>query len=440
MINKIKEIWHNFSIKHTICLIIKCILQYAEFVFMCVIWCSLVLMLIAFIGLMRDATILDYHIPTLLYDWLGTKENETKYETLRFIGFGIGGVLATVGAVAFNRRATAQIEAAKAQTRHNELIEEGHNNERLQNMTANLGHDRMTVRITTFHQLYYLALKDKDKDKTKAKRLMQDVFETLCLYLRAMPDEAPDLTKQIKHEYLKERQTLFDILFKDKFKSNNNGLMSDDFPADLQKFNLAGIDLVNANLSSTNLSAANLSNMNLSYANLSSANLEDANLANVNLYCANIVETNLSRANLAGANLEDANLTNANVSMANLSGVNLSDANLSGADISNAYLIEADLSNARFSEKGFIRLDRPTADLSSSNFSHANLSGTNFIGVQLEDAKLQDVYSIEKANFLYAKMGDRVISPEDLPTDKGKYIAAWTNDEFWAEVEKNEES
>ena len=62
------------------------------------------------------------------------------------------------------------------------------------------------------------------------------------------------------------------------------------------------------------------------------------------------------------------------------------------------------------------------------------------MGVQLKDAKLQNVRSIEKADFSWAKMGDRVISPEDLPTNKGKYIAPWATPEFWAEVEKNEKS
>ena len=358
-------ILHNSSFVHAICRAIKRIPKDPESVFMFIAWSTLGLMFAAFILLMFDVTILNWNIPALLYKWFGIKEDGTiKHETLKFIGFGIGGMLATIGAVAFNRRATAQIEAAKAQTRHNELIEEGHDNERLQNMTTNLGHEKMTVRITTFHQLYYLALKDKNKDKLKTQRLGQDIFETLCLYLRTLSQETPE-SESKKEEYKIERQALFDVLFKDKFKPKKNGLMPDDVSVDLQKTDFAGMNLENSNLSNTNFFDAYLARANLANAYLANAYLANANLAS---------------ANLSGANLASANLTGAGLESANLSGVNLANANLSGARLR---------------------------------------------GTQLKDVDLMKILSIENADFSEAKIGHRPITKDDVPADKGHCYADW---------------
>ena len=54
-----------------------------------------------------------------------------KKETIEFIAFGMGGVVATIVAAAVNRR-------ARAQERNNELIEAGHLNDRFQNVTEHL--------------------------------------------------------------------------------------------------------------------------------------------------------------------------------------------------------------------------------------------------------------------------------------------------------------
>ena len=383
MINKIKTFLHNSPFGPVICRIIKWIPKDPESVFMFIAWSTLGLMFAAFILLMFDVTILNWNIPALLYKWFGIKEDGTiKHETLKFIGFGIGGMLATIGAVAFNRRATAQIEAAKAQTRHNELIAEGHDNERLQNMTANLGHDKMTVRVTTFHQLYYLALKDKDTLKTK--KLGHDIFETLCLYLRAMPKETSGSEKNIE-AYRIERQALFDVLFKDKFKPKKNGLMPDDISVDLQKTDFTGMDLANSNLSNTNFF----------YANLAAANLVDTNLAHANLVNANLMGAYLTNANLADANLTDANLANANLTNANFGNANLTNANLENANLTNA------------------------------NFAGANLSRADLQRTRLKDVDLMKILSIENADFREAKIGHRSITKDDIPADKGHYYADW---------------
>ena len=318
-----------------------------------------------------------------LIAWLlGTDD---KKETIQFIAYGMGGVVAAIVATAINRRAGAQM-------RNNELIEKGHDNERFQAMTANLGHEKVTVRIATFYRFYYLAAKNKGGNPQK---LREDIFEMLCSYLRAMPDSVSDLEEKDKNEYLKERQTLFDILFQDKFKSKHNGLMPNDFPADLQKINLDKMNLVGANLSGVNLSGAKLSGTNLSVANLSKANLLSANLSDANLSCANLSSARLVFTNFSGAYASCADFSNTEIMETNFTNTNLSNTNFSGAIFQYANLLGADL------------------------------SGATLRGTVLNTTNLKNVNSVEKTNFCKVIIGKKSISPEHLPDDKGEYYADW---------------
>ena len=349
LINKIKTALHDSPFGPAICWIIKWIPKDLESFFMLIVWSTLVLMFAAFILLMFDITIFNWDIPTSLYNGFGIKGDNAKYETLRFIGFGIGGMLATIGAVAFNRRATAQIEASKAQTKHNELIEKGYINERFKSATENLGHDSANVRTASYYQFYYLAKEEKEDFR-------HSVFEILCSCVHSMPPDKSHLTEE-DGKPPTEFQALLNILFKSDDKS-----VFGEFQADLRKSYLVCMDLSDAHLAKARLRRANLS-----YAKLRRTNLSDASLLSVNF---------------SGAKLK----------LANLSGAKLNRANLSNADLQ---------------------------------------------GTQLKDVNLMNVRSIEKANFCGAKVGDREISPEDLPIDRGRYIASWTNDEFWNQIKKD---
>ncbi len=132
--------------------------------------------------------------------------------------------------------------------------------------------------------------------------------------------------------------------------------------ANLNSFNLKGVNFSGANLiriklGEADLSGANLNRVNLagSYAikvDLSSADLGAAYLCDANMPGANLSYTNLSDANLSGSNLMNARLSQADLSRANLigavlSGSNLSGSDLKGADLSRASLVEADLSGAQ---------------------------------------------------------------------------------------------
>ena len=382
--NKIKTALHNSPSVCAICRTIKRIPQYLDFIFMFGIWSSLALMIVAFAGLMFDVTIFHWNIPTLLYDWLGTRKDGGKYETLEFIGFGMGGMLATIGAIAFNRRAIAQIEASQAQTKHNELIEKRHINERLKSTIENLGHSDASVRIASFYQFYHLAKEGKEDFR-------HNIFQILCSRLCSMPNEISHMMERDGQKRPRtECQTLLDILFQSEGES-----VFGEFHADLRKAFLMYAGLTNANLVGAEFSGADLMAAFFQNANVSNASFSHANLPKANFENANLINTKFT-----GANLEEANLAGANFTHANFTSANLAYARIENADFTNA----------------------------------------DFLGAYFTDANLPFVHSIEGANFLWARIRDREISPEDLPTNKGKYLAPWTTDEFWAEVEKNEES
>ena len=173
-----------------------------------------------------------------IFAWLlGTR---SKKETIEFIAFGIGGLLAVMGAIALNRRATAQ--------------EKNNDDIRFQDIMIGLGDKETTIRVASFYRFYYLACKEVQTDDFR-----NNVFEMLCSYLRTMSSEIPN-TKKEKHEYYTESQTLFDILFKGRFKSKEKGegLISDNVLANLRKINLTGIDVSGANLSNTDFREAQL--------------------------------------------------------------------------------------------------------------------------------------------------------------------------------------
>ena len=269
----------------------------------------------------------------LISGLLGTKNDRAK--TLSSIGYGMGGVLAVIGAIAINQRANAEVEnnrlieeGQRNEQFKNKLIENGQRNERFKFAMENLRSTNPMARISTFDEFYYLAKSQQDPEFKKR------IFETLCSYLRAMRKETSECEKK-KEEYEMERQTLFNILFKDKFKSEGNGLIPDNVPADLRNVHLDEMELSRSNLSGANLFSANLSGAFLMYANLSSANLFKTILSN-----AYLIDADFSKAILFGADLSGANLENSNFQGAELQDAKLKNAiSVKGADFRRATIL-----------------------------------------------------------------------------------------------------
>ena len=193
--------------------------------------------------------------------WLGVRDIYKK-TTIELIAYGIIGILAAVNAVVINRRARAQED-------NNKMVEQGNKDYRFQNLVNNLGHEKTTVRVATFYRFYYLASKEKnnrEESKEKKNRMVEkDVFEMLCSCLRVMFIEELD-NKTTPDEQQMARQTLFDILFKGKFKSNDDmksGLVHDEVKADLRNVCFTDIDFSDANLSEVDFRKAEFNNVNL---------------------------------------------------------------------------------------------------------------------------------------------------------------------------------
>ena len=397
----------------------KAFLQHPEFTFWgaVVLWAILVLMFIAFVGVMAFKCVYE-----MVSCWLGTGEDKT--ETLKFIGLGMGGVLAAIGAITINRR-------AKALEQSNELVRQSRINNQFIDAIKNLWSDDILARRSSFYQFYYLAKEDQEKVFT------WDIFDALCFRLC----ETGELLKPKKEDaenscpkhntnipdYLQERDTLFNILFKkysdeylfDKYIAELSGAYLEG--SDLRKANLINADLKYACISGTNLSGANLAGADLSYANFSGT--KDWNkkywIKNT-LYHTSKGFDNVKKmgANLSDVNLADAYLSGANLSKTNLSGANLSGADFSGTEHWNKEHWRKEISDSEYEESDNGRT--MGACLSGANLSNAILQKA-----QLENVDFKNVLSIEKADFRGAKIGDRPITADDLPKNKGEYYADW---------------
>ena len=128
-----------------------------------VLWVMLAIMFIECVSMVAE-------------DWFGTENGKT--ETLKFIGFGMDGILATIGAVAINRRAYTETE-------NNKLIEREHIDERFKSAIENLGNKEASVRIASFHQFYYLAEKQLEKQSEKNIKNSEKVFLIFCAHICA---------------------------------------------------------------------------------------------------------------------------------------------------------------------------------------------------------------------------------------------------------------
>jgi uncharacterized protein YjbI with pentapeptide repeats len=191
-----------------------------------------------------------------------------------------------------------------------------------------------------------------------------------------------------------ERVDLRQVVFKN---ANLNSIK-------IVKVDLRGADLSNTNLVDANLSFSNLTEANLSQANLLRANLSKTKLVSALLPKAELMKSNLSEADLNAANLKGANLLLANLRKANLAKANLSESNLSAANLSEASLDEANLSSADLRSAEIHLTNLSSANLSLANLTAAKLiliefSGTTFNGANFRNAIVENIGSIEAADF-----------------------------------------
>ena len=251
-----------------------------------------------------------------------------KTETLKFIGLGIGGVLAVIGALAVNRRADAQIKSAKAQVRNNELVEKGHIDERFKVAIQNLASEQPSARIASFYQFYYLAKNSEDID------FVRNISDILCAHLRYITNE-DFYYEKTKNEPTEECQSLLDILFKPETLEINKNIFTE---IKNRQINLQRTYLVNASLLRVNIEGAFCGFSNWKGVNFNSANLQKVKFPKTNLSHAEFYDTQLKYADFDCANLE-----NAIFSHVDLKGTVFSQANLRNTQFFNS--INANMGN-----------------------------------------------------------------------------------------------
>ena len=380
------------------------------------------------------------HMLKLVGGLLGTECSRS--ETLSSIGYGMGGVLAVIGASAINRRANADVE-------NNRLIEKGHIHDRFVTAMKDLSSSNKQKRKFSFYQFYYLAKENQEKV------FQWDIFDILCEQLRKVSRSLSDLkeTKKTNNRYsdaatrdgdaiydlvlfrqiidresacnnviqdlLNERHTLLSILFRKYFEI----YMFGEHKAELWGAYLVGASLKEASLVKAELQSACISGANLERANLLGANLENANFSGEEHW--NQEKWDKETLHFRNKGLDAIKNMGVNLKGANLKGAYLKNANLSYADLSDADLSGKESWNAKKWRKGTLPFTNERLDnlrRMSANLDGADLSNAILRRAQLESVDFQNVRCLEGTDFSGATISTGPITKDNLPSDKGTYI------------------
>ena len=228
--------------------------------------------------------------------------NNLKYEVLKFLGLGMGGILIALQALMSYKRAKAMEETVSH-------TEQGLRQERLKNAIEHLGHDKDSVRLGGAYELFHLA-KDAKED---VKELRQTVLDILCAHIRWTTGQS-EYQKAHSSKPSEEVQSILKLLFMQKhevFKGCDINLQgswlngADLYGARLEKAILIGARLQKTNLEKANLQRGNLVRARLREANLSKACLQGATLTEARLQKTDLIRARLQRGNLVRAYLQD---------------------------------------------------------------------------------------------------------------------------------------
>ena len=311
------------------------------------IWATAALVLAVFVAVMVSEN------PEWAFELFGESE---KFEILKFLGVGMGGVLLALQVWMSHRRAKAMEDAASAQSeatnqhaRANQNTEQGQRQERLKNAIEHLGHRSVSVRLGGAYELLHLA--------QDTEYLRQTVHDILCAHIRETTTEGEYLERH-PSEPSTEIQNLLTLLF-----VRRNEVFRGC------EAHLEGSCLKGANLRGARLRGAVLTQAHLQFAILRDARLQGAFLRAARLLAANLCDAQLQGATLHNAKLQGADMKNAGLQGASLGGV---DAQLQGATLHNAKLQGADMKNA---------------GLQGASLGGVELQAADLQGVQLQGVK-----------------------------------------------------
>lgn len=377
--------------------------------------------------------------PTWAFKRLGVCD---KFEVLKFLGIGMGGILLALQALASHKRAkameesaTAQAKATEQQAKANLHTEQGQRQERLKSAIQHLGHTSASVRLGGAYELFHLAEDNKE--------LRQTVLDILCAHIRQATGENEYRGKH-KSKPSEEVQSLLTLLFVQKhavFNGLNVNLQGSWLNgADLPGARLKKVDLTRAHLKGTNLRKARLQGAILDEARLHGADLieaylQEASMRSSHLQIALLDGAKLQCANLAGARIRGADLSSAYMHRVILFDMSAGGAELQGAILRQTELHEADLRKAQLQGVGYNLVPGDTFTKRmrrsigrASDFSLAIFEG----GLRQNDLdSLVRGLSDETANMLREELEQHIDRPRShqLPEDSGAITGTYTEEE-----------
>ena len=307
--------------------------------------------------------------PEWIFRFLGVTERaEPKYEALKFLGIGMGGVLVALQALMAYKRAKALENTAKAQADTVLKTEEGQRQDRLKNAIEHLGHGSESVRLGGAYELFHLA--------EDTKKLRQTVLDILCAHIRQTTAEKQQYRETHQWKPSEEVQSLLTLLFVQEHEVFSG---------------------LRVNLQGGWLNGANLAEARLPKAILAKANLQEACLCNAQLVGSDLAEAQLQKADLTGANLQkvsfvESHMQRANLSNAKLQGSILNDARLHGAILVGAHLQETGLNGTYLQAANLSMARMQMASLGGAKMQGAYLAKAQLHGAILRDAQMQGTY------------------------------------------------
>ena len=352
--------------------------------------------------------------PQWIFNRLGiTRTEEPKYEALKFLGIGMGGLLIALQALMSYRRAKAMEDAV-------EKTEQGQQQDRLKNAIEHLGHKSESVRLGGAYELCHLAEDNKE--------LRQTVLDILCAHIRQTTSEDKYREKH-KSKSSEEIQSLLTLLFVQKHEAFKGCHIN------LQESYLNGADIRRAHLEKAILTKAHLQGTILYKAHLQKANFRDAYLQGANLEIAHLQAADFIHARLQGAQLYRAHLQGAEFFGAHLQGARLVHASLQGARFGYAYLQEADLSFANLQgASDMLPLDAFADRIRQSIDKETELRGVVFAGGLSQedvDSFVKDLPDKESKE-LREKLESHIGAPKsnELPTGhNGPITGSYTEED-----------
>ena len=165
-------------------------------------WVALLISLLTVLSLIF-LTVVICDDPQWIYPRLGVETAiGKKYEALKLLGIGMGGLLLALQALMSYKR-------AKALEDNVETTERGQRQERLKNAIEHLGHESDSVRLGGAYELFHLA--------QDILELRQTVLDILCAHIRRTTGE-PEYRAKHQSKPSEEIQSLLTLLFVQEHK------------------------------------------------------------------------------------------------------------------------------------------------------------------------------------------------------------------------------